>query len=173
MGTPGCTIFEYNGADDKVLFKSKITFLYEKERFRETQRNTKILNKRLKKDIVEVAVNNVTKAIVTKYEHAEVKGSGDPVATNPKNGNIQAFMNEKEPPKYKCSLTQGDKAATLFFIGDYVVHTGTTKQGPRLGRVVKVLKKTVQVKINIDDSDTHYWNIKDIVKSDRIGNITK
>ena len=57
----------------------------------------------------------------------------------------------------------------MFFVGDYVIHNGTSKQGPRLGVVMRVLKKTVQVKMDINDSESYFWNMKDIVKSDQYG----
>ena len=122
-----------------------MTYFIEKERVREAERTKTIINKRRKKDTVEVTVNN-SKATSNENMNAE-DGDGyedstlSKDTTNVRFGNMNALLKEKEPKKYTCSLTQGDKAATLFFVGDYVVHTGTTKQGPRLGRVVKVLKK--------------------------------
>ena len=76
-------------------------------------------------------------------------------------------------PKYTCSLTQGVRSADVFFEGDFVVHLGDKHGGSKIGKIIKVFKKSVHVRTDPYAKDHHTWLIADIAKCNRFGDTNK
>ena len=77
---------------------------------------------------------------------------------------LQNYFNVKDAPQYTCSLTQGNMSKDVYFEGDYVVHLGQNHGGSKVGKIMKVFKKTVHVKTDAMSKDHKVWNIDDICK---------
>ena len=155
-----------------------IQFLVEESKLKEVAkkvRKPKCAASRRKRDLFEIQViTNDTNTgpkmpqeiLNNKYEDAKPVKRTFSAMTKWLNTTVKS-------PKYNCSLTQGECSSTLFFQGDFVTHKGTSKLGPRLGQVSKVLKKTVHVRLHPNDTNVLVWNMEDIVKSDKYGNEVK
>lgn len=150
-----------------VLEKEKVLNLKSKEPRKRNTRSTKATsnNNITVMDTVEDSARKVAKT--TEDSETNIAEVSD--INTKKISPMSNYLCISNAPEYTCSLTQGVRSADVFFEGDFVIHLGEKHGGSKIGKVVKVFKKSVHVKTDPYAKDHQTWLMSDTIKCNRYG----